>query len=89
MSDVVQAPVTPGLTAFSAGDGSGRPLFRIEQGIPSKHAREHASELLGSVRRLTFLGVMESDTDLAWAGYYLAGMAKALLDDAELGMNQD
>jgi len=31
-------------------------------------------------------GVMERDEKLIWAAHYLSAMAKALLDDAELGM---
>jgi len=37
-------------------------------------------------RELTLTGVMEGDQQLIWASHYLSAMAKALLDDAELGM---
>ena len=41
---------------------------------------------MGYVRDMTLTGVMEGDQQLIWASHYLSAMAKALLDDAELGM---
>ena len=77
---------TLGKTHFYQGDGHDQPLFCIAPGIPCQHAREQASELLGLVRELTIAGVMESKPDFVWASHYLSALAKALLDDAELGM---
>lgn len=79
-------PTTAGKIRFCQGQDSPQPLFRIEPGIPCDHAREQASELLDCVRHLTLLGVMEEDLRMVWAAYYLSAMAKALLDDAELGL---
>ncbi|WP_110996154.1 DUF3077 domain-containing protein [Pseudomonas sichuanensis] len=79
-------PTTAGKTRFCQGQDNPQPLFRIEPGIPCDHAREQASELLDCVRHLTLLGVMEEDPRMVWAAYYLSAMAKALLDDAELGL---
>ncbi|MEW5544677.1 DUF3077 domain-containing protein [Pseudomonas soli] len=31
-------------------------------------------------------GIMEEKLQLLWASYYLSALAKALMDDAELGM---
>ncbi|MDH0733865.1 DUF3077 domain-containing protein [Pseudomonas sichuanensis] len=78
---------TVGKTTFTQGEGSNRqPLFRIEPGIPCQHARDQASELLDCVRHLTLVGVMEQDPRMVWAAHYLSALAKALLDDAELGL---
>lgn len=32
-------------------------------------------------------GVLDSNPQLIWASHYLSALAKALMDDAELGMN--
>lgn len=78
--------LTPGKTRFCQGESQPQPLFRIEPGIPCKHAREQASELLGYVRHLTLVGVMDEDPKMVWAAHYLSALAKALMDDAELGL---
>ncbi|RWU21427.1 hypothetical protein DM813_19825 [Pseudomonas alkylphenolica] len=77
---------TVGKTTFCQGENHTLPLFRIEPGIPSQHAREQASELMGYVRELTLIGVLDEKPALIWASHYLSAMAKALIDDAELGM---
>ncbi|WP_028695104.1 DUF3077 domain-containing protein [Pseudomonas cremoricolorata] len=77
---------TVGQTAFCQGENHTNPLFRIEPGIPCRHAREQASELLDYARYLTIEGLMEDKPKMIWASHYLCAMAKALLDDAELGM---
>ncbi|TLP61734.1 MULTISPECIES: DUF3077 domain-containing protein [Pseudomonas] len=79
---------TVGKTCFYQGEGRPQPLFRIEPGIPCRHAREQASELMGYVRDLTLSGVMDENPQLVWASHYLSGLAKALMDDAELGMGR-
>lgn len=38
------------------------------------------------VRFLTLVGVMDEDPRMVWAAHYLSALAKALMDDAELGM---
>ncbi|CAM4060510.1 hypothetical protein CCOS865_02629 [Pseudomonas reidholzensis] len=87
MSTEEETPnTTVGKTKFYQGEGMTQPLFCIEPGIPCQHAREQASELLGVVRELTITGVMEDNPQLVWASHYLSALAKALLDDAELGM---
>ena len=77
---------TVGKTFFFQAEGHTQPLFCIAPGIPCQSAREQASELMGYVRDMTLTGVMEGDQQLIWASHYLSAMAKALLDDAELGM---
>lgn len=77
---------TVGKTIFYQGEKQTYPLFRIEAGIPCQHAREQASELMGCARDLTIDGLMEDKPQLIWASHYLCALAKALMDDAELGM---
>ena len=79
---------TVGKTKFYQGEGHSEPLFCIEPGIPCQHAREQASELMGCVRDMTLAGVLEGNEQLVWASHYLSAMAKALMDDAELGMRR-
>nr|WP_314478523.1 DUF3077 domain-containing protein [uncultured Pseudomonas sp.] len=79
-------PTTVGKTCFHQGDNNTHPLFRIEPGIPCQDAREQASELMGYVCHMVIKGLMEGDQKLLWASHYLGAMAKALLDDAELGV---
>ncbi|PYC13239.1 DUF3077 domain-containing protein [Pseudomonas mosselii] len=86
-TDDGKTPVTPGKTRFHQGEGKdAQPLFCIEPGIPCQHAREQASELMDYVRHLTLVGVMDEDPRMVWAAHYLSALAKALMDDAELGM---
>ncbi len=40
---------------------------------------------MGCVCDLTITGIMEEKPQLIWA-YYLSALAKALMDDADLGM---
>jgi len=77
---------TVGKTTFYQGENGTHPLFRIEPGIPCRDAREQSSELMGYVRELTITGLMDEKPMMIWAAHYLSAMAKALMDDAELGM---
>ncbi|MGF6395018.1 DUF3077 domain-containing protein [Pseudomonas plecoglossicida] len=77
---------TVGKTTFFQGENHTHPLFRIEPGIPCQDAREQASELMGYVRDMTIAGLMDDNPQLIWASHYLSALAKALMDDAELGM---
>jgi len=81
-----ETPLTVGKTTFYQGQNQTHPLFRIEPGIPCDYAREQASELMGYARDLSLDGLLEDKPQLLWASQYLCAMAKALLDDAELGM---
>nr|WP_296233307.1 DUF3077 domain-containing protein [Pseudomonas sp. UBA4617] len=76
----------PGVTYFYQGEGQTHPLFRIAEGIPCRSAREQASELMGYARDLSLTGLMGGDQQMLWASHYFAAMAKALLDDAKLGL---
>jgi len=77
---------TVGKTTFFQGENQTHSLFRIEPGIPCQNAREQASELMGYVRELTITGLMDEKPMMIWAAHYLSALAKALMDDAELGM---
>lgn len=41
---------------------------------------------MGYVRDTTIDGLMDNKLQLLWASHYLSALAKALMDDAELGM---
>ena len=85
MRDNPQAKtLTAGKVTFCKGEGLQR-LFRVEPGISSDYALEQASVLMGCVRELTFIGVMDNEGELVWAAHYLSSMAKALIDDVEMG----
>jgi hypothetical protein len=79
-----------GLTVGSAscleGVIKGKWLFRVEAGNCCDHALEQASVLLDSARRASFIGVMDNEPVLVWASHFLSEMAKALLDDAHMGL---
>ena len=77
---------TDGKTMFYQGENKTHALFCIASGIPCQDAREQASELMGYVRDLTIDGLMDNKPQLLWASHYLSALAKALMDDAELGM---
>ncbi|MGF6391653.1 DUF3077 domain-containing protein [Pseudomonas plecoglossicida] len=82
-------PQTAATLPFDSGcENQTHPLFRIEPGISCRSAREQASELMGYVRDLTIDGLVEDKPQLLWASHYLCALAKALLDDAELGMTK-
>lgn len=85
-TDESNEKTTVGKTTFYQGENQTHPLFRIEAGIPCKSAREQASELMGYVRELTIVGLMDEKPMMIWAAHYLSALAKALMDDAELGM---
>jgi len=84
--DIEDTKCTVGKTIFYQGENQTHPLFRIESGIPCQDAREQSSELMGYVRELTITGLMDEKPMMIWAAHYLSAMAKALMDDAELGM---
>lgn len=79
---------TIGAATFIRSQNPPTELFRIVPGIPCDYALEQASIMLGCVHKLILKGVMDDDGAAVWAAYYLSGFAKALIDDAELGMKQ-
>ncbi len=81
-----------GLTVGSASclDGvvEGKRLFRVEAGNCCDHAIEQASVLMDCSRRASFIGVMDNEPELVWASHFLCEMAKALMDDAHMGLRK-
>ncbi|AZL67691.1 DUF3077 domain-containing protein [Pseudomonas oryziphila] len=63
-------------------------LFRIQPGTPFQHAFDELSVLLGCIRHLTCEAEMENDMLAGSSARILSAMAKALIDDMELGMNR-
>jgi len=88
MSDAVKAIVTAGVHTFLEAGNPPVNLLRVEPDIPIDHAYEHVSVLLGYIKHLVREGDMEDDHKLLGAADYLLGMAKALMDDIELGKNK-
>ncbi len=73
-----EAPQFEGL--FSSGQSDRAEVF-------ARATRKFlASELMGYVRDMTIDGLMDNKPHLLWASHYLSALAKALMDDAELGM---
>ncbi|MCE1116501.1 MULTISPECIES: DUF3077 domain-containing protein [Pseudomonas] len=79
------APSDPGSTA---GVTPCLELFRIQPGIPFQHAFDELSVLLGCIRHLTCEAEMESDLIAGSSARILSAMAKALIDDMEIGMGR-
>jgi len=50
------------------------------------HYRSFLTLKIVYARDLTIDGLMDNKPQLLWASHYLSALAKALLDDAELGM---
>ncbi|EJN37756.1 hypothetical protein PMI38_02769 [Pseudomonas sp. GM84] len=88
-----ELPEETGRLGFTVGSAScvdgvveGKRLFRVEPGNCCDHAMEQASVLMDCSRRASFIGVMDDEPVLVWASHYLCEMAKALMDDAHMGM---
>ena len=77
---------TRGIASFSPGAGDHVPLFKVVKGVPTDFAREQASVMLGCVRKLTLVGALDGDFEMAWAAHYLSGLAKAVVDDCDPGL---
>ncbi|CAM3834498.1 hypothetical protein CCOS865_02507 [Pseudomonas reidholzensis] len=78
---------TVGIASCLDGVVEGKQLFRVEAGNCCDHALEQASVLLDSARRASFIGVMDDEPVLVWASHFLSEMAKALMDDAHMGLH--
>lgn len=81
--------VTVGSARCLGGVIEGKLLFRVEPGNCCSHAIEQASILMDCSRRASFIGVMDNEPALVWASHYLCEMAKALMDDAHMGMRKN
>lgn len=80
MNDLIRNSKTAGRETFD--------LFRLQPGVPFDHAFSQLSVLLGCIRHLTTEAEMENDRKAGSAARILSEMAKALIDDMELGMNK-
>ncbi|MEA3236302.1 DUF3077 domain-containing protein [Pseudomonas mosselii] len=74
--------------ARTAGRTRCMDLFKVEPGIPFADAFSELSVLLGCIRHLTCEAEMEGDLMAGSAARMLSAMAKALIDDMELGLNR-
>jgi hypothetical protein len=80
MSTYSQNAVTAGLESFG--------LFSLKPNVPFDHAFSQLSVLIGCIRHLTTEAEMENDRMAGSAARILSEMAKALIDDMELGLNK-
>lgn len=80
---------TVGHTVFGCYNNQNLPLFTVSAGVPIEAALEQASCLMGCVRDLTVIDLMDSDAGVrTWSAHYLSEMAKALIDDVLTCLNQ-
>ncbi|MBF8672033.1 DUF3077 domain-containing protein [Pseudomonas putida] len=77
------------LPGTATGKSHWQKLFRVEAGHCCDHAIEQASVLMDCSRRASFIGVMDNEPVLVWASHFLCDMAKALMDDAHMGMRKN
>ncbi|MBH3426184.1 DUF3077 domain-containing protein [Pseudomonas alkylphenolica] len=79
---------TSGVGTFGEGEGGAGAvrLFRVEAGHSAGYVLEQASVLIDCVHKLTLQAGIEQDGTSAWAAHYLAGMAKALVEDLAFGL---
>ena len=71
----------------TAGQRKFLELYTIRPGIPLAHAFSDLSVLLGCIEHLTEEAEMESNLIAGSAARMLSAMAKALIDDMEIGLN--
>ena len=72
----------------TAGRATCLDLFKIEPGVTFEDAFSELSVLLGCIRHLTCEAEMEGDLLAGSSARILSAMAKALIDDMELGLNR-
>ena len=63
-------------------------LFKVEPGVSFEDAFSELSVLLGCIRHLTCEAEMEGDLLAGSSARFLSAMAKALIDDMEVGLNR-
>jgi len=75
-------PCIDGLkSSFASGGWHGlRPCSRVNP-LPQDSG--------GQYHWLAFIGVMDNEPVLVWASHFLCDMAKALMDDAHMGMRKN
>lgn len=78
---------TVGGASFGKCNVQNQRLFSVNAGISGEEALQHASLLLDCVNTLSFLGAMDDGSEaMRWASHYLSEMAKAIIDDVTLGL---
>ena len=80
---------TVGGATFGKYNAQDQRLFSVNAGVSSLEALEHASLLMNCINTLSFLGAVDDGneaTAMRWASHYLNEMAKALIDDVTLGL---
>ena len=80
---------TVGGATFGKCNAQDQRLFSVNAGVSSLDALEHASQLMNCVNTFLFMGVVDDGneaTAMRWASHYLSEMAKALIDDVTLGL---
>ena len=78
---------TVGGATFGKYNIENQRLFSVNAGVSGEEALQHASHLLSCVNTLTFLGAMDDGHEaMRWASHYLSEMAKAIIDDVTLGL---
>lgn len=80
---------TVGGASFGKYNALNQRLFSVNAGVSAEEALQHASLLLNCVNTLSFLGAVDDGNDaMRWASHYLSEMAKAIIDDVTLGLQQ-
>ncbi|MBF8742941.1 DUF3077 domain-containing protein [Pseudomonas guariconensis] len=82
------APSDPPPSWKTAGVQTCLDLYRIQPGIPFQQAFDELSVLLGCIRHLACEAEMEGDRIAGSTTRILSAMAKALIDDMEIGMSR-
>ncbi|NMZ99116.1 DUF3077 domain-containing protein [Pseudomonas lundensis] len=80
---------TVGGASFGKYNAQNQRLFSINAGVSAEEALQHVSLLLNCVNTLSYLGAVDDGNDtMRWASHYLSEMAKAIIDDVTLGLQQ-
>ena len=80
---------TVGGASFGKYNALNQRLFSVNAGVSAEEALQHASLLLNCVNTLSFLGAVgDGNEEARWASHYLSEMAKAIIDDVTLGLQQ-
>jgi hypothetical protein len=89
MSEKTPKPATTaGVETFLEAGSPAVDLLRVQPGIPVDDAYEHVSVLMGYIKHLVREGDMEDDHKFLGAADYLCAIAKALMNDIEVGKNK-
>jgi len=81
MSDHLKSRTTVGAEKFLE-------RYRIEPGVPLDLAFDELSVLIGCIKHLNEEAEMEGDKIAGSAARILSAMAKALINDMEMGLNR-